>query len=116
MNHQFLEVYNFSNKKIQKVQTQIIIDYERTYYSGIAREKPAKAQLNKNSPDSNFIAYELFCDAIESLWSNHPHLSSGKDDEVLPWNTCTRLIMRHKLLTKREYKTINLLENRAWKI
>ena len=67
MTHQFLEVYNLSNKKIQKVLNRIIIDYERTYYSGIARVKRAKAQLNKNSLGSKLIAYELFCDAIESL-------------------------------------------------
>ncbi len=110
MTDQFLEGYNVSNKNIQEVLTRISNDYERTYYSGIAREKRAKAQLNKNSPGSNFVAYELFCDAMECYDRAIPIRPEGNDDAVLRWNTCARLIMRHKLQAKEEDKTINLLE------
>ena len=110
MTDQFLEGYNVSNKKVQEVLNWIINDYERTYYSGIAREKCAKAQLNKNSPGSNFVAYKLFRNLMACYDRAILIRPEGNDDAVLRWNTCSRLIMRQKLLAKEEDKTINLLE------
>jgi hypothetical protein len=110
MTDQFLEGYSVSNKQVQEVLNRIGNDYERTYYSGIAREKRAKAQLNKNSPGSNFVAYELFRDAMDCYDRAIPMRSEANDDAILRWNTCARLIMRHKLLAKEEDKTISLLE------
>ena len=110
MTDQFFEGYNVSNKKIQEILNRIINDYERTYYSDIAREKRAKSQLNKSSTGSNFVAYELFSDLMACYDRAILIRPEGNDDAVLRWNTCARLIMRQKLLAKKEDKTINLLE------
>ncbi len=110
MTDQYLEGYNVSKKRIQEVLDRISDNYERNYYAGIACEKRAKAQLDKNSPGSNFVAYDLFHDAMDWYDKAEPLRPTGNDDAVLRWNTCARLIMRHKLVPKTEEKIITLLE------
>ena len=69
-------------------------EYERTYYSGIAWERSAKAHLERGEGHSALAAFEhalrLFAKA-ESLRPESP-------DPVLRWNRCVRLLETHPVL------------------
>lgn len=72
------------------------------YITQVSPVKTRKAQPNKSFPDSNFVTYELFRDAMDYYDKAVPLRPEGNDDAVLRWHTCVRLIMRHKLLAKVE--------------
>jgi hypothetical protein len=85
-------------------------DYDQQYYNGLICERQGKAVLNKHIPDGGFIAYEWLSDAMEfyeKAQSIKPH---GKDDSILRWNTCARLIMRHHLKPRDEKQFEHPLE------
>ena len=77
-------------------------EYDRLYYSGLICERQAKAVLIKHNPDNVFIAYEWLIDAMEYYEKAETIRPAGKDDAILRWNTCARLIMRHHLRPRDE--------------
>jgi len=77
-------------------------EYDRQYYSGLICERQGKAVLSKNNPDSVFVAYEWLCDAMGYYEKAEAIRPPGKDDAILRWNTCARLIMRHHLKARDE--------------
>ncbi len=77
-------------------------DYDRQYYSGLICERQGKAKLHKRMPDGGFIAYEWLRDAMDYYEKAEAIRPPGKDDSILRWNTCARLIMRHNLKPRDE--------------
>jgi hypothetical protein len=72
-------------------------EYDKQYYSGLICERQGKAKLNMRMPDGGFVAYEWLRDAMDHYEKAEAIRPPGKDDSILRWNTCARLIMRHNL-------------------
>jgi hypothetical protein len=77
-------------------------EYERQYYLGLICERQGKSKLDKHMPDGGFTAYEWLHDAMEHYEKAESIRPPGKDDAILRWNTCARLIMRHHLKPREE--------------
>jgi hypothetical protein len=77
-------------------------EYERQYYSGLICERQGKSKLGKHMPDGGFVAYEWLRDAMDHYEKAEAIRPPGKDDSILRWNTCARLIMRHHLKPRDE--------------
>lgn len=77
-------------------------EYERQYYLGLICERQGKSKLDKHMPDGGFTAYEWLRDAMEHYEKAESIRPPGKDDAILRWNTCARLIMRHHLKPREE--------------
>lgn len=77
-------------------------EYDKQYYSGLICERQGKAKLNKRMPDGGFVAYEWLRDAMYHYEKAEAIRPPGKDDSILRWNTCARLIMKHNLKPRDE--------------
>jgi len=72
-------------------------EYDREYYSGLICERQGISKLGKHMHQGGFFAYEWLRDAMEHYEKAEAIRPPGKDDAILRWNTCARLIMRHNL-------------------
>ncbi|WP_207514338.1 hypothetical protein [Longitalea luteola] len=72
-------------------------DYEKNYYAGIISEREGLALLNQGIPGSHYAVYEWLNEAMTYFEKAEAQRPVGNDDAILRWNTCARLIMRHKL-------------------
>jgi hypothetical protein len=77
-------------------------EYEREYYSGLICERQGNSKLDKHLPDGDFFVYEWLRDAMEHYEKAEAIRPPGKDDAILRWNTCARLIMRYNLKPRDE--------------
>ncbi len=68
--------------------------YERAYYSGLVRERQARALMRHGRPGSHNRAYEAFRDAMSWYEKAEALRPAGNDDALLRWNTCARLLER----------------------
>ena len=82
--------------------SQLTEEYDRQYYLGLIHERQGNAVLGRNNPDSIFVAYEWLQDAMDHYEKAEAIRPPGKDDAILRWNTCARLIMRHRLQPRDE--------------
>ncbi len=64
--------------------------YERSYYTGIARERWAKAQLKAGRPPHMVVP--LFESALRCFAEAEQMRPPGNDDAILRWNRCVRLL------------------------
>jgi tetratricopeptide (TPR) repeat protein len=64
--------------------------YERTYYTGIAYERRAKAQLRAGQPPHTLRP--LFERALRCFDEAEKIRPAGNDDAILRWNRCVRLL------------------------
>jgi hypothetical protein len=64
--------------------------YEQVYYTGIARERFAKAQLAAGRPPHTLIV--LFEDAISWFDRAEKIRPAGNDEAILRWNRCARTL------------------------
>jgi hypothetical protein len=64
--------------------------YEQIYYTGIARERYAKAQLAAGRPPHTLIV--LFEDAISWFERAEKIRPAGNDEAILRWNRCARTL------------------------
>lgn len=64
--------------------------YEQLYYTGIARERFAKAQLAVDRPPHTLIV--LFEDALSWFERAEKIRPSGNDEAILRWNRCARTL------------------------
>jgi hypothetical protein len=76
--------------------------YEQAYYTGIIRERLAKARLAQNIPGARFHAYDLFVEALAFYEKADAIRPQGNDDARLRWNTCVRLIQQNQLTARTE--------------
>ena len=75
---------------------QLLTDeYQRTYYTGIIRERQARARLRKGP--SRVFAYDGLRDAMECYEKAEQVRPPGNDEAILRWNACVRTIRRARL-------------------
>lgn len=86
----------------KQLLTRLNNEYDKEYYSGLICERQGKAKLNKRMPDGGFVAYEWLRDAMDHYEKAEAIRPAGKDEAILRWNTCARLIMRHNLKPRDE--------------
>jgi hypothetical protein len=70
-------------------------EYDRAYYSGIVRERRAKALLDRGGPGAGSSVYEWLREAMNWYERAEALRPAGNDDAILRWNTCARILMRH---------------------
>jgi hypothetical protein len=70
-------------------------DYERAYYSGIVRERRAKALLDRGGPGAASSVYEWLREAMSWYERAEALRPAGNDEAILRWNTCARILLRH---------------------
>ena len=86
----------------KELLSQLSDEYEQEYYSGLICERQGISKLHKHIPDGVFVAYEWLRDAMEHYEKAEKLRPPGKDEAILRWNTCARLIMRHHLKPRDE--------------
>jgi hypothetical protein len=69
--------------------------YERAYYTGLIRERHARALMRHSRPGSHYSAYQAFRDAMSWYEKAEVIRPPGNDDALLRWNTCARLLERN---------------------
>jgi hypothetical protein len=94
---QFGTDYASNGKRAQEVLERIVDPYEHTYYAGIISERKAKGHLAHPSRAAHFETYDLVREAMNLYEKADAIRPAGNDDARLRWNTCARLIERHKL-------------------
>ena len=72
-------------------------EYGRAYYGGLICERQAKALLYRRGRRSGSVAYEWFRFAMEQYETASELRPPGNDEALLRWNTCARMIRRHRL-------------------
>lgn len=96
----FTKGYSVSNIQPQNILPRLKSEYERAYYGGIIFERKAKSKLANGSPDANYIAYDLFREAMLCYEKAESLRTAGNDDPILRWNTCVRIMTQNKLSPK----------------
>jgi hypothetical protein len=94
--------YHVSVTHAREVVPRLHDAYERAYYSGIIRERQAKAQLQHGHPGSGFEAYEFLREAMTYYEEAETIRPAGNDDALLRWNACARIIMGNRLEARPE--------------
>lgn len=84
--------------------------YKQTYYTGIVKERLAKAALGRGGFGSNYDAYEWLLEAMKAFEKAEALRPSGNDDAILRYNACVRAIQRHNLSPRPEETQEPLLE------
>ncbi len=72
-------------------------DYERAYYAGLICEYQAKTRLAYGTLGAGPAVYELFAKAMAWFEQAEALSPPGRNDAILRWNTCARMIMRNDL-------------------
>ncbi len=82
-------------KHAEEALAKVTGEFERAYYSGIIRERWARALLVAGDPAHQ--AYVWLRDAMHWYDKAEALTSAGNDDAILRWNACARVIAREKL-------------------
>jgi hypothetical protein len=64
--------------------------YERAYFTGLAHERRAKAQLRAGRPPYTLLV--LFEEAMRCFEEAERVRPKGNDDSILRWNRCVRIL------------------------
>ena len=75
--------------------------YDRTYYSGIAWERRAKAKQHAGSHGGRHDIYDWVVKAMKLFEEASAIRETGNDDALLRWNACVRFLARHMDLVPR---------------
>ena len=84
----------------QKVFGRLRDPYERAFYSGLACERRAKAQLSTGLP--SYALRPLFDEALALYAEAETLRPTGNDDPILRWNSCVRALDAVPKSTKTE--------------
>ena len=76
----------------QAVFNRLTDPYERAFYTGLAHERQAKAQLALRIPVRSLLP--LFDRALGHYAEAERLRPSGNDDAVLRWNSCVRVLQQ----------------------
>lgn len=106
----FGKSYSVSVTHAREVVPKLQDAYERAYYSGIIRERQAKALLQHGHPGSGFEAYEFLREAMSFYEEAETLRPAGNEDALLRWNACARIIMRNRLVARPEQEVEVQLE------
>ncbi len=75
--------------------SQLTSEYQRLYYSGVIAERRGKAQLQMKVP--RYVAYEAYRLALDFYERAEAIQPATTCSAVLRWNTCVRVIDKHRL-------------------
>jgi tetratricopeptide (TPR) repeat protein len=87
---QFTGTSSDRDREAEQSFQQLKDRYERLYYTGIAYERRAKAQLRTGRPP--YTVLPLFENAMRSFEEAEKIRPEGNDDTILRWNRCVRLL------------------------
>jgi hypothetical protein len=85
-------------------------EYNRAYYTGIVKERQAKASLNNLAAERNFDAFEWLEEAMEAFEKAASLREEGNEDSLLRYNACVRTIKRYNLSPRPEESRETFLE------
>lgn len=71
-------------------------EYDREYYGGIVCERRGQTYVHRLLPGTGAIAYDWFRRAMQHYERAEALRPEGNDDAILRWNSCARVIMRHR--------------------
>ena len=80
-------------RHVEEMLPRIDDEYDREYYAGIACERWAKTQMEKNSP--GYVSFDWFVKAMKRYDKADAMSDSGNEEAKLRWNACARIIRRH---------------------
>jgi hypothetical protein len=95
---QFGEHASGAAQETDAILERLDSEYDRAYYSGIVRERRAKALLDRGGPGAASSVYEWLREAMSCYEKAEALRPAGNDDAILRWNTCARILMRHPRL------------------
>jgi hypothetical protein len=72
---------------------RLVERYERLYYTGLLRERRAKAQMRVGRAPHTLAP--LFAEAMRCFAEAETIRPAGNDDAILRWNRCARLLQDH---------------------
>jgi hypothetical protein len=73
--------------------TSLADEYDRAYYSGIVRERRAKAVLQRDRFGAVAVAIDWLREAMAFYERAEALRPANNDDPLLRWNACARLLM-----------------------
>jgi hypothetical protein len=76
------------------IARELVDEYDRAYYSGIVRERRAKAVLQHQRYGATATAVEWLREAMEFFERAEAIRPPNHDDALLRWNACARLLMQ----------------------
>jgi len=85
---------------------QLESEYDRAYYEGIVHERAGQAHMRRGIQESAYKAYEYFRRAMDLFERAEQVRQPGNDDALLRWNTCARMLMRHRELRPRPQEAL----------
>ncbi len=100
MTDRFGKGYAVGNTQLQEVLVRLHDEYERFYYTGLIRERRAKAQLRQATPGARYDAHEWLREAMSWYEKAEAIRPPGNDDAILRWNACARIIMGNNLVPR----------------
>ena len=84
----------------QYVLPRLEDEFEREFYAGIICERWAKIQLDEIVP--GYIIFERIREAMDHYEKADKISPTGRDEAILRWNTCVRILERYPDLHPRE--------------
>jgi hypothetical protein len=84
-----------SEVPVSEYLARLTNEYQRSYYTGIVRERRARAQL-RHTPAKHF-AYDGLREAMEYYEKAASIRALDNDEAVLRWNSCVRTIRQANL-------------------
>lgn len=92
----FANEINPSFTKAIEVAEELTDPSSQAYYSGIIYERRAKAHLRIGGPNAREMAYSWLEKAMRAFDDAMTHSNQGKEDAVLRWNVCARLMNEYQ--------------------
>lgn len=83
-------------KEARELLPRLESEYQQEYYTGIIWERRATKLLQRRSPGHGPVAYQRLRKAME-CYERAIELRPKRDDSaIVRWNSCARMIMRHR--------------------
>lgn len=98
---------SISIEDAQYVLPRLETEFAREYYAGIICERWAKTQLDEIVP--GYVIYERLRQAMVHYGKAETLAPPGRDDPILRWNTCVRILDRYPDLRPRQIGEPDLL-------
>lgn len=89
---------------------QLDDEYQRIYYAGIVWERRGTSVLRRQEPGWGPVAYDRLREAMACYEKAETLKPAGDDSALIRWNSCARMIMRHKEVQPAHETTPTLLE------
>jgi hypothetical protein len=87
--------FNAQPKAAQEVLAQIKGEYEQAYYAGVIWERMGNARIRQGGRGAGTSAYHALRDAMSYYETAMGIAPPGKNEAILRWNTCARIIMEN---------------------